>query len=823
MANPTSNPTRSESTNSPTLSPSPGPTDSPTQAPTLPACAQLVDMMLVDAEAHEELGPLVRGCAVNLAEIGTNQLSAVLMWNGSPNVKSVAFYLDSATITATENTTPWALLGDNARQNLQYVPWAATIGNHTIVAELFDQKNLNGDRLCAVTYAFTVVDGGLTSAPASTGPNPAPSPGPTIIVSLPTLSPTTTPTVNPAASPTASPTLSPATSPTLRPTASSQSPSPTLLLGFATASPTSLPIPSMSSAPTPLPTSSPSPSPSPAPATSEPTPSPTPSPTPNLTTSPSMLPMQVPTMLPTNPCERVLMVVDAHQNAVDTDVFELGSDGVALTDLSRSAMMSLRLELDESFWGSVEFVIYDPETLASIPNVENSYPYSLRGDDNITGNVDYYGWRAIVGQHTVHIRVFTGKDLSGEELCSHDVTFEVVPCRGATTEATVYPVERSLGGCTASKSHLDGIAECSAAGAFLGLTDESALVNSQNQLRRPYGCTWDEGTVSDGGTGGYLRWNSLGQLNIDDNNRRSICKIVTPACPTTLDPTQLPTPSPPFSATISPPTPSPTLTSTPARISPTPVRTGNHTVCDPDSWDAVKNAEICTNFSACSALIDFKNIVPTNCGEFCASHGLECDDANDEQQNRCQVYGRTSNRYTCDTLIVSSIGWDAICYCSDPPTRSPSPTPMPSLDLDLSELANIVGGRGSAKGSAKGSSTLERESGESVAVTFVVVIAVVSIVGAVTRKVVSDAVTRKVVSDHLESSGADGMIDVVWDDRLNGTDEVAYGAGVFEIGHLSPSPRAGRKVSIEEEVCCRDGSPFSPLRESLAFGMEKTR
>ena len=51
------------------------------------------------------------------------------------------------------------------------------------------------------------------------------------------------------------------------------------------------------------------------------------------------------------------MVVDAQ---VETDLYELGPDGVALTDLSQSTMMSLRLELDTSFGGSVEFVIYNP-------------------------------------------------------------------------------------------------------------------------------------------------------------------------------------------------------------------------------------------------------------------------------------------------------------------------------------------------------------------------------------------------------------------------------------------------------------------------------
>jgi hypothetical protein len=140
-------------------------------------------MTLVDAEAHEELGPLVRGSTVNLADLDTTQLSAVLTWSGSPNVKSVAFYLDSASITATENAAPWSLLGDTRRGGRRYyTPWAATPGDHTIVAELFDKKNRRGGHLCAVTYTFTIVDGVRTPAdpaPVSSMPTTSPTPSPT--------------------------------------------------------------------------------------------------------------------------------------------------------------------------------------------------------------------------------------------------------------------------------------------------------------------------------------------------------------------------------------------------------------------------------------------------------------------------------------------------------------------------------------------------------------------------------------------------------------------------------------------------------------------
>jgi len=257
------------------------------------------------------------------------------------------------------------------------------------------------------------------------------------------------------------------------------------------------------------------------------------------------------------------MVVSVHRNTAGADLYELGPAGVALTDLSHSAMMSLRLELDESFRGSVEFVIYNSQTLASIPVVENNYPYSLMGDANMDDHYGYRGWRATVGQHTVYVRIFAGKDLSGEELCSRDVTFAVVPHRDAPPQTTVYSTDLHRRGCTAPESHIDGLAECSEAGAFLGLTDQAAQTNPQLHLRRPYGCTWDEGRAPDGSKSGYLRWNALGQLNVDDVKRRSICKIVTPA-------TWAPTPSPTTSGPTTPaPTPAPATSEPTTSLGPT--------------------------------------------------------------------------------------------------------------------------------------------------------------------------------------------------------------------------------------------------------------
>ena len=66
-------------------------------------------------------------------------------------------------------------------------------------------------------------------------------------------------------------------------------------------------------------------------------------------------------------------------------------------------------------------------------------------------------------------------------------------------------------------------------------------------------------------------------------------------------------------------------------------------------------------------MIDFEDIMPNTCGEFCTSHGLQCDDANDDKKNKCKVKSNTASQYTCDTEILGRTGWDAICYCADPP------------------------------------------------------------------------------------------------------------------------------------------------------------
>ena len=79
----------------------------------------------------------------------------------------------------------------------------------------------------------------------------------------------------------------------------------------------------------------------------------------------------------------------------------------------------------------------------------------------------------------------------------------------------------------------------------------------------------------------------------------------------------------------------------------------------------MKNNKICGDLGACTAVIDFEGIVPTTCGAFCASYGLQCEDSNDEKRNKCDVVGSTEDQFDCSTEIDSGKGYDAICYCAD--------------------------------------------------------------------------------------------------------------------------------------------------------------
>ena len=237
-------------------------------------------------------------------------------------------------------------------------------------------------------------------------------------------------------------------------------------------------------------------------------------------------------------------MVDSFRNAPDPDLYPLRPNGVALADLSSSHEMSLRLELYPAFEGSVEFTILDPQTQQPVARVENSFPFSLMGDNGRLGNVNYQGWIATVGSHTVHIRIFADKDLRGGELCSISERFEVVASRGAAptvapsssgtpgpSQTTFTPAPNpmtieyldGMTGCSGEWNHLDGLAECSQAAAVLGLPSITAQINSRKQRKRPFGCVWDEGR-SPSGSRGYLRWNSVGRINSDDSKRRSVCK-----------------------------------------------------------------------------------------------------------------------------------------------------------------------------------------------------------------------------------------------------------------------------------------------------------
>jgi hypothetical protein len=75
--------------------------------------------------------------------------------DGSVEVGSIVFDLNSGEVNVTDNDYPFALFGDGDN----YTEWAINPGNYTLNAKAFSQDNGGGDLLDEVTVNFTVVKG----------------------------------------------------------------------------------------------------------------------------------------------------------------------------------------------------------------------------------------------------------------------------------------------------------------------------------------------------------------------------------------------------------------------------------------------------------------------------------------------------------------------------------------------------------------------------------------------------------------------------------------------------------------------------------------
>lgn len=94
----------------------------PTQPPPVPTCANHVTIEVVDVITSKTVGLLTQGASYDLEGLETDQLTLVARWDGVPELESVAFYLNSDTVTKVENEAPYSLLGDVSGYSI-FEPW----------------------------------------------------------------------------------------------------------------------------------------------------------------------------------------------------------------------------------------------------------------------------------------------------------------------------------------------------------------------------------------------------------------------------------------------------------------------------------------------------------------------------------------------------------------------------------------------------------------------------------------------------------------------------------------------------------------------------
>ncbi len=126
----------------------PTPTPPPTSGPTISR------LTLVNADTDQPVSgfnPFVSGANVNTTTVGTNRFS-VQAFTSPSTVGSVEFILDGVSYR-TENGAPYALSGNNGSD---FLPWAASVGAHTLRVVAYSGSNRTGTAGPATTVNFTV-------------------------------------------------------------------------------------------------------------------------------------------------------------------------------------------------------------------------------------------------------------------------------------------------------------------------------------------------------------------------------------------------------------------------------------------------------------------------------------------------------------------------------------------------------------------------------------------------------------------------------------------------------------------------------------------
>ncbi|MGJ8652515.1 MAG: DUF5060 domain-containing protein [Opitutaceae bacterium] len=116
--------------------------------------AQSIDqVILVDAGSNTDIREILNGDTLNLALDGSS-LNIRAATNGSPG--SVRFLLSGQeSDTQTENVAPYALKGDSSGN---YNSWTPSLGNYTLVIEVYSSSGASGSLLDTATINFSVID-----------------------------------------------------------------------------------------------------------------------------------------------------------------------------------------------------------------------------------------------------------------------------------------------------------------------------------------------------------------------------------------------------------------------------------------------------------------------------------------------------------------------------------------------------------------------------------------------------------------------------------------------------------------------------------------
>ena len=123
---------------------------------------EIASFTLINADSDQPVfgyDPLTNNSQINLADIGTNNLSIRANVAGG-TAGSVKFALNSIDPYHIENAAPYALQGDNSGD---YHPWNPGTGSHTISATAYSGANATGSSGSALSISIDIINSGGSS------------------------------------------------------------------------------------------------------------------------------------------------------------------------------------------------------------------------------------------------------------------------------------------------------------------------------------------------------------------------------------------------------------------------------------------------------------------------------------------------------------------------------------------------------------------------------------------------------------------------------------------------------------------------------------